>query len=311
MLKKWTIRAISIILLLFFIHLCIQFFDYNHLKSYVTILWQRPIWLVLMTSLYFLSFVCKAIAWKLYVKQDIPLTRYLNGLFYSLFVNHIVPIKVGDVVRAGVISREKNMSWDVAIHSVVVMRLLDLLILGSFCLIGIIYWKDPDPSDFVIWTAMVAILGIVLWRSKQLERIPILQRHVQLLKRAVSGLSGVYMLALILLSWLLEAIVVLGVTQATGNPISIAQGIWVNSMTIAGQVFHLTPGGIGTYETVMSFALFSVGYPLEKAYHIALISHGFKFIFSYVIGIYILFKTPSIMKELMTSVLRRKEDEKA
>lgn len=311
MLKKWTVRSIGLILLLLFAGLCVEFFDYHQLKSYALLLWKEPIWLALMTGFYFLSFVCKAWAWKLYVKEDIPLRSYLNALFYSLLVNHIAPVKIGDVVRAGVIGKEKNMSWDVAIHSVVVMRLLDLLILGSFCLIGIIYWRDPNPSDFVLWLIIVAFFGIFLWRSKQFERIPMIQRHVQLLKSAVMGSTGVYMLALILFSWVLEAIVVLGVTQAAGHPISIAEGIWVNSMTIAGQVFHLTPGGIGTYETVMSFALFSVGYPLSEAYPIALISHGFKFIFSYFIGIYIILRTPSIMREMLPRVMRRKEDGKA
>lgn len=306
MLKKWTVRAIGFILLLLFANLCIQFFDYNQLKSYGAILWQRPIWLILMTGLYFLSFVCKALAWKMYLKRDIPLGSYLNALFYSLFVNHIVPVKVGDVVRAGVIGRERNLPWDVAVHSVVVMRLLDLLILGSFCLLGIIYWKDPDPQDFAIFAAMVAIFGIVLWRSKQLKRIPMIHRHVQMLKSTIMCSAGVYMLGLVLISWVLEAIVVLGVTQTTGNPISIMEGIWVNSMTIAGQVFHLTPGGIGTYETVMAFSLYSVGYSLEEAYHIALISHGFKFIFSYLIGIYILYRTPSMLKEIMLRVMRGK-----
>ncbi|MEW9672374.1 lysylphosphatidylglycerol synthase transmembrane domain-containing protein [Ammoniphilus sp. 3BR4] len=311
MLKKWGARIVGFIMFLYFIYLCKQFFDYRQLKSYGIELLRNPFWLILITGLYYLSFICKAFAWKMYLKKDIPLMRYLHALFYSLFVNHIAPVKVGDIVRAGMIARENNLSWDLAAHSVAVMRLLDLLSLGLFCSIGILYWRDWDPNDFVVFIAMVALLVIALWRSKGLERVPMIHRHVNLLKTTLISLSGLYMYGLVLMSWLLEAIVVFGVTQSIGNPISILAAIWVNSMTIAGQVFHLTPGGIGTYETVMSFSLYSIGYSMEKAYHVAMISHGFKFIFSYLVGIYILYRTPTVLKEIMSWGMRRKRNEKS
>ena len=57
------------------------------------------------------------------------------------------------------------------------------------------------------------------------------------------------------MSWICEAFVIYEIA----NSLTFLQAVWVNSVTIAGQVFQLTPGGLGTYETVMTFALRALG----------------------------------------------------
>ena len=53
---------------------------------------------------------------------------------------------------------------------------------------------------------------------------------------------------------------------------------------VAAQVFQFAPGGLATYESIMSFALVQIEMDWKNAYHIALITHAFKFIFSYMAG---------------------------
>jgi uncharacterized membrane protein YbhN (UPF0104 family) len=62
-------------------------------------------------------------------------------------------------------------------------------------------------------------------------------------------------------------------------------GAWlVNNLTIIGQVFHVTPGAIGTYETSMSSLLGLYGIDPAQALLIAVIAHAFKFVYSFVGG---------------------------
>jgi uncharacterized membrane protein YbhN (UPF0104 family) len=100
-------------------------------------------------------------------------------------------------------------------------------------------------------------------------------------------------------SWVLEAFVLFGIART----LPFMQAIWINSITIAGQVFQLTPGGIGTYETVMTFALTAIGVPTADAYEWALLSHGFKFLFSYGAGMIVLLVYPI----QLASFLRQKQ----
>lgn len=116
------------------------------------------------------------------------------------------------------------------------------------------------------------------------------------------------MFSLIALSWVLEAAVVYGVLQSLEFNLSFLHAIWVNSVTVAAQVFQLAPGGLATYESVMSFALVQLDMDWKDAYHAALITHGYKFIYSYIAGAVTFILHPISLKQL--KVWRTKKGEK-
>ncbi|OEF96959.1 hypothetical protein BHF71_04070 [Vulcanibacillus modesticaldus] len=253
---------------------------------------------------YGMAFVFRAIAWKIYVKKDIPISIYLNALFYSLFINHLLPVKIGDVVRAGILMKEKEMNWDESIHSVIVMRLLDMLILGMIASIGTIFIGfDISLSFFINIILVISIIALIVYffiiRGRFVEKFDFIYRHLKMIKRLLMSIEGVYILLLISISWLLEGMILFTVANLSGSFLSVFQGIWINSITIAGQIFHFTPGGIGNYESIMNIALVSQGLSINEAYSISLITHGFKFLFSYLVGIYLLIKYPINIKQLM------------
>jgi uncharacterized membrane protein YbhN (UPF0104 family) len=297
--KKGVLRWGGMILFLIFILISYRFFNLDNFIEKSTLLFSQPLWLVTMIVGYTCAFLCRAWAWKWYVNKQVPFLSYLHALFYSLFVNHLLPIKAGDVVRVGLLMKEKEVSWDESLHSVVVMRSLDLLVLG--CLAGVGSLLVGVAISWIYSMFLLLLIGIggvlafILMRKRKLA---FFSKHLQIIKLAFSTRKGVWIGALIFMSWLLEAVVVLGVSYAITVPILMWQSIWVNSMTIAGQVFHFTPGGIGSYESVMSFSLVGIGVSWSDAYTIAIISHGFKFVFSYIVGIYVLIKSPVSLGEV-------------
>ena len=60
----------------------------------------------------------------------------LLGVLYSLFVNHLLPIKAGDLVRMKIMSTRDDISGEDAAHSVIILRLLDMIFLIGFTIIG-------------------------------------------------------------------------------------------------------------------------------------------------------------------------------
>jgi uncharacterized membrane protein YbhN (UPF0104 family) len=291
-----------------FIVVSIYFLDFKTLKTSIAQLANNPIWLLIMVTGYSLSFVCRAIAWRMYIRSAVSFSACLDALFYSLFINHLLPIKVGDAVRAGVILEEQRLSWDESIHSVGVMRMLDMLILGMIIACGAMA-GGYSISNLFFWLmlASAAALLLVVLIVNHKKKLAFLQKHVLLFRQAISGKKGMIILCLIVLSWVLEASIVWAVCSAIGNALSPLQAIWVNSFTIAGQVFHFTPGGIGSYESTMGFALISNGYSWDTAYSVAVLSHGFKFAYSYAAGTYVWMRRPVGYRNIRQWVKRMKD----
>ncbi len=83
------------------------------------------------------------------------------------------------------------------------------------------------------------------------------------------------------------------IARAVDMPLSFWQAVWVNSATVSGQVAQVAPGGLGTYESVMAFALAQLETPWGTAYTAAVLTHAFKFLFSYAAGALVLVFSPS------------------
>jgi uncharacterized membrane protein YbhN (UPF0104 family) len=302
-----VIRMIGIVLAVLFTLLAYRYLDGKMLAAHFASMIKQPDKLVMMFVIYGASFWLRALAWKWYVQKNVSLAVYMNGLFLSLFVNHITPVKIGDVVRVSVLAEQKNVSVDEAFHSVAVLRLFDMLLLLFLSAWGIYYYFETFSflKSFLVLLCLCGI-GIVIiaavWKWKPL----IVRKHLNIAKQAWTGPYAYKIVSAVFLSWLCEAIVVFEVAKIAGFPLTIVQAIWVNSLTVAGQVFQIAPGGLATYEAVMSFALTTIQPIWDKAYVVAILTHVFKFVFSYAVGLIVLWKYPPYVLSIR-SLLQKKE----
>lgn len=250
---------------------------------------------MLLVMMYSIAFLFRAYAWKLYLHHRITMKEALYGLLYSLFINHVSPLKVGDAVRIAVITKEKKVTLGEATQSVVVLRILDLFILGLFGATGmLLLWRNILLNVPVILACVCTGSVLLFLLYKKVPQF--VEKQWKQLKESLFTLQGGMIVFLIMLSWICEAFVIYEIAK----PLSFLQAVWVNSVTIAGQVFQLTPGGIGTYETVMTFALQAIGAKQSDAYQWSLMSHGFKFIFSYGAGVMLLLLYPMELRSFFS-----------
>jgi uncharacterized membrane protein YbhN (UPF0104 family) len=267
-----------------------------------------PIILIVVTVSYLFSFILKAEAWRIYLGRNVRFFSCLEGVLLSLFVNHITPVKVGDVVRIGVLSwREKNIKPEISAHSVIVLRAMDMFFLLLFSFIGLIVFSRSFTFHYSLGLLVILVLIGLIGLFIILKFRPyFLEKHILLIKKSLAGKNFVFILPLIALSWMLEGAVVWGVTASIGNGLPIHKAIWVTCITVGGQVFQITPGGISTYEAVMTAALSSFHYPVKDGYMVALVSHSFKFIFSYLVGFLFFIHSPiAKIKQIREILLKR------
>ncbi|HYK73145.1 MAG TPA: lysylphosphatidylglycerol synthase transmembrane domain-containing protein [Pseudoneobacillus sp.] len=310
--KKSVFRSISALLIVFFFILTLYYFDWTEFRVQTfNFFVNHPYLLGMITLTYFTSFLLRALAWKKYLQNQVRLKYCLQGVLLSLFINHITPIKVGDLARIWVLTKnEDKMSWDEATHSVVMMRLLDMLTLILFSLVGLILFSKEIVIKLSFWMILLFILIVVLFLIVIQKFLPAFyEKHWFLLKKGLFSSNSLTILPLILLSWILEGIVIWGVLKSFNLAFPFWKSIWVNSITVGGQVFQITPGGITTYESIMSVTLGTLGVQMKDAYHAAFISHAYKFLFSYVIGLFTLLLMPKLKMKELKDILASKRGE--
>ena len=276
--KKLTaILLISAFLIMTFFYL-----DAGGILAEIKAIATKPGVLLFIFSSYFLAFLARGFAWKLYLNNRVRLTTCMYGLFYSLLLNHLLPVKAGDFARIGVMkAREPGITGHEAFNSVVILRVMDTAILFAMASAGLAFLELPLNGEVLLW---LAVIGFVFTIILYFKFRGFFDRQISIMKTAFSGWRGVWIFGLTLVSWVLEAAVIYGVVLNGGNMISFVQVIWVNSITVAGQIFQITPGGIASYETIMVFALGANGIAAENAYSAAVITHGLKYLFSFIVG---------------------------
>lgn len=309
--KSIIIRTVAMILVIIFAVLSFRYFHIETLVDMGINFWSAHSLFWGASIAYLLAFLFRALAWKIYIPKQVKYISCVQGVFLSLLINHVTPVKVGDILRAGFLAaKEKDLTLDESAHSVIAMRVLDvftlvfitgagLIILGKELVFNL-YW----PLAIVI--ALLFFLA-VLFLNSYLRKFA--KKHLWMLKKALIQKRSLFILPLVITSWVLESFVIWNIARSMGMSLSFLQGLWVNSVTVGGQIFQITPGGISTYESVMTSALALIGIGTKEAYSASILSHGYKFIFSYFTGLLLLISSPVyILGELRRIGLGRKKD---
>lgn len=304
---KWLL---AVFLFTCFLILSWKWFDLNELLQHMRTLTEKPQWLVFMFVTYLLSFMLKAAAWRMYAGSQERFGIYYHGIIYSLLVNHLLPVKAGDIVRAGFLMKTARKSWDDALHSVAVMRLLDVLVLGVISCMGVLWIGLSASWAWIILIITGIMVSVVLLKLTPLRNMAFVQKHWAYFKSIMLSGKGVFVMVCVTVSWMLEAAVIYGVARIMVLNLGAASLVWANSVTIAGQVFHITPGGVGTYESTLSGSLVVLGIGWKEAYAAAVLSHTFKFTFSYVMGGYSLLRMPISWREMKAWMLKKQKSAK-
>ena len=255
---------------------------------------RRPELLLLLLGGYAAAFVLRAVAWKGLLGRagsGVTSGRLLSILHASLFANHALPVKAGEVLRPYLGARAGIDATDATV-STAVARLLDFAALFAIAAALIPLTAGVDGLTVLIAPALLlaAVAAALLWlratnatwsRFQVLERVWTRSREAL---RALSPRAVLAAFALTVPSWLLESVVVYAAAHALGFELSLQAAMAVTAFTILFQVFHLTPGGIGVYEASMTAALQMQGMPGGEALTLAVLTHGLKFAYAFGVG---------------------------
>ena len=231
---------------------------------------------------YAAAFGLRAWAWRA-VLPGLPAGQSWAAMHVSLLGNHVLPFRLGEVLRVTSVLRRTTLTAGPVIASTITLRAADVAAVFALALLAapaVLGWLAGEWLGVI--AALVLAVGVAggwwMWRIARAGSQG--SRAIRLPGPVL--LSG--LLAAVVLAWVLEAAVVWQVARITGFPLSVEAAVAVTAVTIAVQFVAVTPGGFGSYEAAATAVLVALGVPAGPAFGIALTTHLVKTGYALVVG---------------------------
>ena len=268
-------------------------------------------WLLALAVLLQLgTLAIRALRWRVILRVEAPLRLWhlYGSLTVSHFLNNLLPLQVGDLGRAYLLSELSGLSMTRTLSTQVVERVLDVLTLLAILLVLALFIDVPAevraPSIILALVFGSLAGGLLIAASRRERALAIAGRLLRfapaasrpklraMASSAVDGLSGLsdartaaVLLTLAVALWLSVGLVVYTCIQAFDLPLGYGPALFLVVATTFGFFVPSTPGSFGVYHAIVIAALTNV-FDIEKssAVSFALIVHLIFYLPPMVIG---------------------------
>lgn len=297
--KKFWVGVLSSLLFGFLFAYKVPWHEvYSNVKN------TQYIWLIPSVFFLLLSFLFRAFRWRIYLLKikDIPATKLLPALFIGFMGNSLLPMRMGEFIRAYVLGKTKQISISTSLATIVVERIFDgfaLIVLFIFILLFLSFGSNNTANIptkllhlllaiFLLFNLLILLLLIYL-RRKPDKTIKLLvnlfsflpthwlQKIEHLLHSFVDGLSSLQNIRQILIAgfyslfvWLAITLnvyfilVAFGLGSSLGH-LGIFAAIFQTVIIAMAVAIPAAPGYIGTYDKASQWALsFFSAYVLQN-----------------------------------------------
>lgn len=290
----------------------------------------RPLPLVLAAILSTSSFLFRAIRWRLLLRDieghEVTFAARWHATAIGFMANNLLPLRIGEVVRAWTVSRLGNVRFLPALTSVIVERVLDLFSLILCLSLGLLLSGLPASTRIgetplsraaaIVGVAGLIALGIGLWllaRPAGAERLlraitpkgKLQERLVRFMQGVVDGLRplqrGHHLGQVALWSmamWTTSALSFFVAFPAFGIDVGVGGALLVIASVAFGVAVPSTPGFFGPLEAVVVAVLALYSVPRDVAFSYAIAYHVVTFVPITVLGLVSLARTPIAFRDL-------------
>jgi uncharacterized protein (TIRG00374 family) len=322
--KRWLPGVlISVVVFWFLLH------NISWPKVWAALTLISPLSIVAVIILYFISLGARVLCWQTLLQRKVPFKRAFFVMGEGYLLNNVFPLRVGELGRAVLLSREKGLGFFQVLPTILVERAYDMAIAASL-LLGTLPFVLAMKSSKTLAVAililvvggLVALYAMARYRT-QVEalaakigaRWPFFTKWV--LPQVEAILDGFAVLTrpeyfaislgMMVVSWglaLVEDYILLHSMVPTGP-------IWLVGFVLAagalGAAVPSAPAGLGVFEGAAVFALSLVGVEYEKAFAFAICAHLISLIFSSLVGVVGLTLEGENITSLYQSLVNRKK----
>ncbi|HVE64765.1 MAG TPA: lysylphosphatidylglycerol synthase domain-containing protein [Mycobacteriales bacterium] len=254
--------------------------DVGVLRASADAIRQHPADLALALLSYAAAFGLRGVGWRR-VLPTLPSGQAWAALHVSLLGNHVLPLRLGEVLRVTSVVRRTPIGLPAAVASSLTLRAADLLAVLALAAVAAPRLLGVLAGRWLLAVAVV-VMAVGAIGVRQLHRLRA-RTDVAL------GLPGPVVAVTALAAWLLESVVMWQAARWVGVDLSAAEAVAVTAVTIAAQTVAVTPGGIGSYEAAATAALTVLGSASGPALTVAITAHAVKTAYALVVGAVALF----------------------
>lgn len=266
-----------------------------------------------------LSILLSAFKWKKISGGDIRFSDTLIALIIGLFVNNVLPARIGELARGYVLSKKKGISFTYCLSTVLVDRIFDLA--GLLIITLLFFPKHSMPSNvsnaiyiLVGLLTVCVIMMIVFSRerfartiagylgrikkpffSKLAKRIIEIQENLQ---RIQSPLNIIMFIVIAFFQWLSMSAALYFVMLTLGVHMKFFYVPFVCALLNMGLTIPSSPGYIGVYQFLLVYLLSIFGIPKHEGFTVSILFHASWYIPYNVIGFFLLIKEHMKIGEL-------------
>lgn len=260
-------------------------------------------WLIPAVSAIVASITLRAVRWRLlfYPRRDLRLMSLFGSLNVGYLINDLLPLRLGEVVRAYLVSQLERVNAAHALSTVAVERVLDMLITLAFFTALLPFVDLPDGASSkvgVITVIAVGALVVMLLAGAMRERTHALARigtrrlpgrHAErahgLLDAVLHGFAALSVprvaAASVLYSVVIWALAALGLyfgMFAFDLRLSPAAPLFVLALVSLAFVVPASPGYVGVFHYAVVAALKAFDVDESVALSYAFIAHLIAFL---------------------------------
>lgn len=285
---------------------------------------MRWSWALVAVGINLASALVRGLAWRTVLVQAAPppyprLRDVFSAFFVGIFANGVLPGRVGEVARVGVLARRlpaRRGLWSALLGSVVAHRLLEIV-----PSIGLILWvlaaaKIPAWGRTALLTVLGAatalfLLGLALARRHEhgastgaAGRIRVIGAHLQeglgVLRSPAPALQAV---ALQSAAWILQLLAVWTAMRAFHIDVPLTAAAAVLALMNVALILPLWPGNVGLQQAAIALPLVPYGVPYAHGFAYGIGLQAIESSVGYVGGLVFLLReglSPGRLRELGT-----------
>ncbi len=247
-----------------------------------------PAWVTLGVVAIFASLTAKVARWQKLLPETAGVTFFqlFRIMYVSIFLNNVLPFRVGDVARGVMTSRRPGLNLGHAVSSMVAERALDAVtLLTCFVIvvpfIGSSAFAAQQRTSLVALGILVAIgvAAAVLVIMAKRSRITLAPRWRVLMlafadswKRIVSTKGGTIW-AWSAVAWICAFGINVALFEALSLEVSLTMAVVVTCTTNLSMLVPASPGHIGVYHAAATLTLVVGGVDSGSAASFAVLSH--------------------------------------
>lgn len=246
-------------------------------------------WLVTVSVLaLFASLIAKVARWRRLLPDtaEISFFQLLRIMYVSIFLNNVLPFRVGDVARGVMTSRRPGLNLGHVVSSMVAERALDAVTLLTCFVIATAFvggrgLESQRRVGLITLLVIVGVLAVILviYPLAKRSRIKLGPRWRVLLLalsdswRRIASVRGWPIWAWSMIAWVFAFLINVALFEALGLEVSPVMAIVVTCTTNLSMLVPASPGHIGVYHAAATLTLVLGGMDSGSAASFAVLSH--------------------------------------